>query len=222
MNWLSFFDINHVFFEILNYPVSYIEFVGTLAGIIAVFLAAKSNIYTWPIGLINIVLFFIIFYRVHLYSDMFLQVYFFAIGIYGWIYWLKKNTIEVKIKLLSHRQRIQWSICIVLATLLLGFCISKIHIWLPTLFPNPAAFAYADTFVAVTSVVANTLMARRILENWILWILVDIICVYLYFSKGIIFVSFEYLIFLGLAIYGHIRWLNEYKVELSKKIIFIR
>ena len=128
MNWLSFFDINHVFFEILNYPVSYIEFVGTLAGIIAVFLAAKSNIYTWPIGLINIVLFFIIFYRVHLYSDMFLQVYFFAIGIYGWIYWLKKNTIEVKIRLLSHRQRIQWSICIVVATLLLGFCIDKLYL----------------------------------------------------------------------------------------------
>ena len=90
---MSYFYIDNTFFTLLDYPISYLEFFGTIAGIIAVWLAAKSNILTWPIGLINIGLFFIIFFQVQLYSDMFLQVYFFGISIYGWYNWVyeKKN-----------------------------------------------------------------------------------------------------------------------------------
>jgi nicotinamide mononucleotide transporter len=107
--------------------------------------------------------------------------------------------------------RISLTALIVIATVVFGFLISKIHLWSPDLFPKPAAYPYADTWVAVSSIVANTLLARRILENWVIWIAVDVVCVYLYFSKDIVFVSFEYLIFLMLAIFGHMIWFKEWR-----------
>ena len=102
-----------------------------------------------------------------------------------------------------------------MSTLVLGFLVSNIHHYFPELFTKPAAFPYVDSFVAVASIIANTLMAKRILENWIIWIVVNIICVFLYFQKHILFVSFEYLIFLGLAVYGFWHWKQIHFKELS-------
>ncbi len=90
----DFFRIDSIFFTVLNYPVSYVEFIGTLAGLISVWLAAKSSIWTWATGLVNVICFFVIFYQVQLYSDMLLQAYFFAMSIYGWIVWGKQDKQE--------------------------------------------------------------------------------------------------------------------------------
>lgn len=62
--------------------------------------------------------------------------------------------------------------------------------------------------VAIMSILANTLLAKRIIENWILWIFVDVVCVYLYFQKEILFISFEFLVFLGIAVFGLIEWMK--------------
>ncbi|MBK9960819.1 MAG: nicotinamide mononucleotide transporter [Saprospiraceae bacterium] len=88
----EFFNVGHTMFSLLGYPVSYMEFVGTVFGIAGVWLAAKANILTWPVGLVNIILFFLIFYQVQLYSDMFLQIYFFMISLYGWFFGIKNCT----------------------------------------------------------------------------------------------------------------------------------
>lgn len=72
----AFLDVNSVFFSVLDYPVSYVEFMGAATGLVSVALAAKSNIWTWASGLVNVTCFFLIFYQVQLYSGMFLQVYF--------------------------------------------------------------------------------------------------------------------------------------------------
>ncbi|MEO6191271.1 MAG: nicotinamide riboside transporter PnuC [Saprospiraceae bacterium] len=212
---MSFFSIENTFFNILNYPVSYIEFIGSMAGIIAVWLAAKSQILTWPIGLINITLFFIIFWQVELYSDVFLQVYFFTISIYGWYNWHYENQHQLPIKTLSQTLRIKYSMIIIISSVILGLIVSNLNIYMPKIFVKPAAYPFLDSFVAVTSVIANTFMARRILENWLLWIIVNIVCVGLYFSKNIIFVSIEYFIFLLLAILGHFSWTKEKNISIN-------
>ena len=73
---MYFFDIKNIFFELVGYQMSYLEFFGTIAGAIAVWLSARANIWSWPIGIINVVLFFFLFYQVQLYPDMLLQVFF--------------------------------------------------------------------------------------------------------------------------------------------------
>ena len=118
---LNLFDINNTFFSVGSYPVSWIEFVGTIAGIVAVWMAAKNNILTWPIGLINITLFFLIFFQVQLYSDMFLQIYFFSISVYGWLFWKKEFAQDQPIHLLSAKSALILGIVTLVSTLVLGF-----------------------------------------------------------------------------------------------------
>ena len=101
------------------------------------------------------------------------------------------------------------------ATIILGYFISKIHIWFPQLFFKPAAYPYFDAYTTVLSVIATIWMARRIIESWVLWILVDVVAIALYFLKGIKLVSIEYVIFLIMSVYGLIAWIREYKIEIK-------
>jgi nicotinamide mononucleotide transporter len=202
---------NSIFFSVLDYPVSYLEFLATISGLICVWLAAKNNILTWPIGIINIVTSFIIYYQVALYSDVFLQVYFFVTAIYGWYFWNQQKTIIKKISQLTLKSKIACTSIIIITTLILGYGMSQIHFYFPKLFPVPAAYPYADTLVAVASIVANFLMAKRILENWVLWIFVDLLACYLYYTKGIKFIALEYVVFTALAAYGLYAWMKERK-----------
>ncbi|RFM36734.1 nicotinamide riboside transporter PnuC [Chitinophaga silvisoli] len=202
---MNYLDINHIAFTIMGYPLSYIELLGTLSGLISVYYASRGNVLTWPTGIINETALAILFYQVQLYADMLLQVFFFAVTIFGWYHW-KSNKADVPITRLSTSTR-QWYIFSLLAgTLLLGTCIRNLPHWLPAYFPHPAAYPYVDSFVTVASILATILLAKKQLENWICWIIVDVISVGLYLVKGINFLSIEYVIFLGLASWGLWQW----------------
>ena len=205
------FSIDTTFFTVAGYPLSYVEFIGTLTGLIAVWLASRNHILSWPIGLVNVVCFFLIFYQVQLYSDMFLQAYFFATGIYGWWYWTRYDPRHQAVTALSAPVRWKYAVGIAVSTVVLGYAIARIHLVWPQAFSRPAAYPYVDTFIAVASVVANLLLARRIWENWVLWIAVDAIATFVYFDKGIKFVSVEYFVFLLIAISGLTTWLKLYR-----------
>src|SRR4051812_16827252 len=102
---MHFFDIKNIAFSVLGYPISYVELIATLSGLLSVFYASRANILTWPTGIINELFLFILFFQVRLYADMVLQVYFFIVTIYGWYYW-KTNTIEKKIATVTFRNRL--------------------------------------------------------------------------------------------------------------------
>lgn len=212
---MNIFDINNTLVTVLGYDLSYIECFGTLSGLLCVWLGAKGNILNWPIGLINIICFFIIFYQVRLYSDMFLQIYFFSISIYGWIKWTKQNQSGKPIALLSPKSRRALVFIIILSTIVLGFIVKNIHHILPKIFPVPAAFPFIDSFIAVCSIVANVLLAKRILENWALWVLTDFICVFVYAAKHVLFISLEYGVLFIIATYGLYEWMKLYKITQS-------
>lgn len=206
-------DIHTILFELFEYPMSYVELFGTIFGLLSVWLATKANIHTWTTGLVNVVLFFIIYYQVQLYSDMFLQVFFFAMSIFGLWQWMNKKPVnnDKKISLLNNRQRILYSITILTGTIVLGGFISEIHVFFPSLFSQPASYPYADAFTTVLSIAATFLMAYKKTECWILWIMVDVVSTYLYVQKRISFIALEYLIFLVLATYGLVEWLKAKK-----------
>jgi nicotinamide mononucleotide transporter len=88
---------------------------------------------------------------------------------------------------------------------------SNIHLFFPTIFPVAASFPLLDAFTTVMSFVAQMLMAHKRIENWMIWIVVDVIGIGLYFTKGVIFVSGLYVIFLVLATRGLLVWLKEYR-----------
>jgi nicotinamide mononucleotide transporter len=205
---MQFFQIDHIAFKVLNYPLSYIELIGTLFGLISVYYASRANILTWPTGIINEIALFVLFFQVQLYADMFLQVYFFVVTIYGWYKW-KSNTADVPVTSAGPLMIKIIAVIMVIGTISVGLIIRSIHSWLPAYFPLPAAYPFADSFVMVGSILATVLLARKQVENWYLWIIVDVVSIVVYLLKGIYFLSLEYVIFLGLASFGLYRWTKQ-------------
>ncbi|MGE5397275.1 MAG: nicotinamide riboside transporter PnuC [Chitinophagales bacterium] len=212
------FSVNCVVITIYNYPLSFIELIGTAFGLCSVALAAREKVLNYPIGLINVILFFLIFYQVQLYSDMILQVYFFIISIYGWWRWLSptgefeaKANHELRITNNTLKTNTGYILLVAIGVVILGTVVKNLHLWLPTIFKLPAAFPYLDSYVAVASMVAMYLLARKKLENWILWISVDALCIVLYFVKNIKLMSFEYLLFFLIASFGLWNWFKEFR-----------
>lgn len=207
---MHFFEINNIAVDIIGYQISYVELIGTLFGLVSVYYASKAQILTWPTGVINEAFLFLLFFQVQLYADMFLQVYFFVITLYGWYNW-KKKTKENRISSLEANTIAWLGVITVAAILITGFLFSQIHTYLPAYFKIKAAYPYADSFVMVLSIVATFLLARKKIETWYLWIVVDLVCVFLFFRKGIAFLGLEYLVFLGLATYGLLNWRKQMK-----------
>jgi len=205
---MQFSQIDHIAFKVLNYPLSYIELIGTLFGLISVYYASRANILTWPTGIINEIALFVLFFQVQLYADMFLQVYFFVVTIFGWYKW-KSNTADVPVTSAGPLMIKIIAVIMVIGTIGVGLIIRSIHSWLPAYFPLPAAYPFADSFVMVGSILATVLLARKQVENWYLWIIVDVVSIVVYLLKGIYFLSLEYVIFLGLASFGLYRWTKQ-------------
>lgn len=202
---MPWYSINNIAFEVLGYPLSYIELTGTVFGLISVYLATRSNILTWPTGIINEIAFFGLFYQVQLYSDMYLQIYFLMVTLYGWYFWKRKSSPN-QVYQLNSKERLLLLLLIVASTIVSGFFVERIHLWMPVLFPSPASYPYADAFTTICSIAATILLSRKRIETWILWIVVDIVAVTLYILKGIQLVAIEYVIFLILCISGFYRW----------------
>ncbi len=210
----ALFDVKETFFTVFEHPVSYVEFIGTVLGLISVFLAARANIFTWPTGIANAIFFLVIFYQINLYSDMFLQIYFCGMGIYGWFSWKHKaEHRQSAIRTLTNTNRLRLLALITAVTLIMGTLISQIHLVLPNIFEKPASYPYVDTFIAISSILATILLARRVFETWILWILVDITSIGLYSVKGVKLIALEFVIFLALAVLGILSWYRLWKKE---------
>ena len=213
---MGFFDIDNILFTALGYPMSSLEFFGTIAGGIAVWLSAKANIWSWPIGMISVALLFFLFYQVQLYPDMFLQIFFFITNAIGWWRWShpkkeeEDNNKELRVSYMKGKQL--FIVCLggVVGTALLGMLASNLNEWAPSVFSKPSAFPYLDSFVTVMSVFVTFLMIQKKVECWILWIIIDVIATGIYFTKGIKFLGLEYLIFCFIAAYGLWNWMREY------------
>ncbi len=216
---MSFFDHRSVFFSLHGYPMSYLEFFGTLAGALAVWLSAKGNIWSWSIGIINVVLFFFLFYQVQLYPDMFLQVFFFITNLIGWWRWAHPRPAEedrrreLRVSRMPLGTTVMISALVLMGALGFGYFSSNLHELIPSFFPLPSAFPYLDSFVMSVSIAATYLMVEKKAECWAAWILADIVATYLYFAKGILIVGIEYFVFCLIAAFGLWRWSKEAKAQ---------
>lgn len=216
------FDAHTEFFNLLGYSMSYVEFFAVISGLIAVWLSAKANIWSWPVGIINVILAFFLYYQVQLYPDMFLQIFFFVTNIIGWWRWANPKPGEENRKKelrVSYMKKTQLLLTVsigIAGTIALGTLASHLHDWFPNVFPLPSSYPYIDSFIMVMSIVATFYMIQKKIECWIIWIAIDVVATFLYYIKGVKFFSLEYLIFTGLASHGLWNWINEYK-SYSKK-----
>lgn len=217
----DFFDIDTLFFTLWGYPMSYLEFFGVVTGGLATWLVARNNVWTWPMGVVSVVLFFFMFYQVQLYPDMFLQVFFLITYLLGWWRWTHPGPTEavdgqlgrqrLRITRTPARQLVVWGLTGVVSTLVLGTFSSNLHTWFPALFSQPSSFPYLDSFTTVMSIIGTYLMIEKRLEGWYVWFVIDVLSTYIYFIKDIKLVSAEYFVFCFLAALGARNWTKEYR-----------
>lgn len=212
----SFFDKNNTFITILGYNMSHLEFWATLTGGIAVWLSAKENVWSWIIGLLNVMLAFVMFYQIQLYPDMFLQVFFFITNIIGFWQWKFPKQIEANANnelIISKLNISQIGIVALIGTVgtyVLGTFAKNLHEIAPLIFNLPSAFPYIDSFILTMSIVATFMLIRKKVEAWWVWLGVDVIATYLYYIKDVRVYALLYAIFCIIAIFGAIAWTRKY------------
>jgi nicotinamide mononucleotide transporter len=184
------------------------EIIAVITGLLCVYLAAVNNIWNWPFAIISVGIYIFIFFEARLYADMGLQFYFLAMNIYGWYYWSHKPATEQKtpVILIKKQETIVAAIAVVLFTFILGSVLKY----------TTASFPYLDSFCTACSLVAQYLLARKVLQNWLIWIFVDIIYVGLYSFKELHLTAIMYAIYISMALLGYLDWRKEYRKQMTK------
>lgn len=205
---------NFLFEQYTTYaPITiFLEITGVIFGFLSVWFSKKNNILVFPTGIISTAIFVYLLYQWELIGDMMINAYYFIMSLYGWYIWTRKvNDTEVTPISKTTKKEQKQSIIIFIATLLFVFIIYQLSDkW-------TSWTAYVDTITTAVFFVGMWLMAKRKIENWLYWIVGDIISVPLYFYKGLTFTSFQYLIFTFIAIFGYLEWkkyLNNTKTTL--------
>lgn len=218
---VSLLSVESVLFMVGEYPLSAIEFVGTILYFSSVWLIARKQMLTWPVGIVSVILFGMIFYQIRLYAVAIEQLYYLGASVYGWNAWRRartkqrpeltvSNTVsahEIQSGFSSRLEVLVWAAGTLCAAVASGFAVSRFHIWMPSAFPEPAAFPILDGLTTVMSFVAMFLMARRRTECWVYWILVNVASIWLYWESGVRFIALQYVALLGMAVYGIVNWL---------------
>lgn len=205
----NFLSIDAIAFTVLDYPMSYIELVGTILYLWSVWLIAQKRMLTWPIGILSVLLYMLLFYQIQLYSDALEQVYYLAASVYGWWWWSQKGPAQEVTAGFYYSSQQVWLLTLGLTLGIgwaLGGAMSQVHLWWPGLFPEAAAFPFLDAITTVMSFTAIALMAQKRIESWWYWIVVDGIAIGLYYVKGVRFLSLLYVILLAIAVNGLRSW----------------
>jgi nicotinamide mononucleotide transporter len=185
--------------------MSNFELIAAVLGAISVGLVVLRNVWAFPIGIVMVAMYAWIFYEVKLYSDVLLQLFFFVLQIQGWIDWTRGEKAEdakIALRTLSPQQ---WLLTLgiqVGGTLLLGYTMKQLF--------TDVALPWLDAFAAVMSMIAQWWMNKRYLENWILWITVDALYLYIYSSKALFATTVLYALFLVMAVVGYWEWRRRF------------
>lgn len=186
-----------------------LEIVAVIFGFLSVWFSKQNHILVFPTGMISTSIFVYLLLKWGLLGDMMINGYYFIMSVYGWYIWTRKvDATHVTPISRTTRKEKYLSLAIFLATLLFVYIVYKsFDKW-------TSWVAYVDTITTATFFVGMWLMARRKIENWIYWIIGDIISVPLYFYKGFTFTSLQYLGFTIIAIFGYLAW----KKHLNKNL----
>lgn len=179
--------------------MSWVEWVATGLGVLCVALGVVRSVWTFPTAIGSVALLGVVVWRERLYSDALLQGFFVAANLYGWNKWrdAERRTGEVPVERMTAGEIAGWALAGLVATALWGGTMAGF---------TDAAWPWWDAATAVASVVAQLLMGRRKLENWVLWVAVDVALIPLYLAKNLPMIATLYVLYLALSLWGLIDW----------------
>jgi len=205
-----------VSFDVLSYftAMSTLELIAVFASLLYVVLAAKGHILCWLAAIVSTVLYTVIFYEVYLWMDSVLQVYYLLMAVYGWLCWSKSKLItRLHDKELRYSQ---WPLHQHLLIIIILAVISLMLGWLMAEF-TPTDFPYLDSATTIFAVFATYLVTQKVLENWLYFIVIDLVSIYLYLAKGLLPTAALFGCYVILAGYGYWQWRQQYKQQFRQQ-----
>jgi nicotinamide mononucleotide transporter len=184
--------------------MDYYEIFAVVFGLVSVLLTIRESIWCWPTGIISVTLYVLVFYKAKLYGETGLQIVFIALQVYGWYEWLRggEGKTELHITRLQFGQAARLALIAFAGTTLMGYLLGA---------KTDASLPFLDSTVTVLSLLAQWMLAKKLLENWLVWIAVDVLSIGIYFYKGLYISTMLYATFLALATFGFIGWRKTLK-----------
>jgi nicotinamide mononucleotide transporter len=190
--------------------IHFTELLAVITALAYVIFASHGSLWCWPAAMISTLLYTYIFYDVYLWSDSALQVYYFAMAIYGWWNWSKHSSSDDSQQLEIVQYELYYHIVaitgLVVFSLILGYVMANY---------TPSHFPYLDAATTVFAIFATYLVAQRVLENWLYWIVIDFVSIYLYHAKDLAPTAILFVLYVVLAAYAYFQWR---KILLSQKV----
>jgi len=183
---------------------NYIEVLGAVSGLVYLYFSIRQIKWLWPLGIVTSVLYIYVFFVSKFYADMGLQVYYFFISFYGWYSWLYGKKENGNTKLTVQRAGTKRLFIMITITFILTFILAAFLIKF-----TDSPLPYWDAFTTAASIPATWMLARKIIENWLFWIVIDTVSIGLYIYKGLYPTVFLFIVYSTMAIIGYIKWNEE-------------
>lgn len=177
-----------------------LEIAGTLLSLIYLYLSVKQKVSLWLFGFLSALCYVVVFWQWRLYAVMTLQLYYLAISVYGWISW-KRGAVEgggeMPVRKTTNRQALVLSILTVLLFLIYYFVLARL---------TDSALPFADSLMTAGSFIATWMLARKLIEHWLLWIIVDLFSVGVYLYQEMYSTTLLYVVYTVMAVVGYFSW----------------
>lgn len=185
--------------------MSALEAAAVLLAIAYLVLAIRQNVLCWAAALASSVLYVVIFFQARLYMESLLNGFYAAMAVYGWYQWTfgGGEGHGLRISTWTPTRHIVSVGFIVLSSMAFGFLLSR----------TEAAFPFLDSFTSVAAIVATYMVARKILENWLYWFVIDALSVYLYQARGLSLTALLFVLYLALIVIGFRRWWKDWRAQ---------
>jgi len=183
------------------------EAIAAALGLAYLLLAVRRNLWCWICAFVSTAVYLVLFARAALYMQCALQVFYLVMAVVGFIDWRRGRTDDgdVLIRHWTWRQHLAAFAAVMIATAVNGWSLTHTN----------AAAPYVDSFVTWSSVITTWMVARRVIENWLYWIVVDAIAAWLYFSQGLLVTTVLFVIYLGIVVRGYVVWRREQRAQLT-------
>jgi len=180
---------------------NYIEVLGTIAGLLYLYLSVKQNIWLWVLGFISSVVYVYVYYHSKFYADMSLQFYYIVVSVYGWFSWRGQGTSqgkkEIPVRIASLKEWSLFLVASVFLSLVLGLILQRY---------TDSPIPYWDGFTTGASIVATWMLTKKYIENWLFWVVIDFVSLILYAYKGLYSTVVLFTVYTVVAVLGYLEW----------------